>query len=105
MAPVESMPPVPWATAMRASGTWVAPPSPRSWRTASTMRNMPRIPGDRPRGRRRRCWWGAARPPEPAVLDEGTALALGAEAEVLDGEHHGDGEGVVELGHVDVGRA
>src|SRR5947199_40772 len=44
VAPVDSMPPVPWATATRASGTWFTD-SPRSWRTASTMRNMPRIPG------------------------------------------------------------
>src|SRR5580692_8736589 len=43
VAPVESMPPVPCATAMRAPGTWVAWASPRSWRTASTIRNMPRM--------------------------------------------------------------
>src|SRR5205085_6780356 len=55
VAPVDSIPPVPWATAMRASGTWFTD-SPRSWRTASTMRNMPRIPG-----------WQAERPP-PSVF-------------------------------------
>ena len=42
--------------AMRTSGTWVAPASPRSWRTASTIRNMPRMPG-----------WQADSPP-PSVL-------------------------------------
>src|SRR4051794_19116496 len=43
--------PDPWATAMLASSTWRGPHSPRSWRTASTTRNIPYIPGcvyDRP---------------------------------------------------------
>src|SRR5579884_1673253 len=37
--------PEPWATATSAPGTWRGPPSPRSWRTASTIRNIPYIPG------------------------------------------------------------
>src|SRR5207248_2236942 len=55
VAPVESMPPVPWATATRASSTWFTD-WPRSWRTASTIRNMPRMPG-----------WQADSPP-PSVF-------------------------------------
>ena len=38
-----------------------------------------------------------------AALDEAPALALRAEAEVLELDDHGDGEAVVELGDVDVG--
>ena len=104
VAPVESMPPVPWASASFApSHLASAPASPRSWRTASTMRNMPRMPG-----------WQAESPPpsvfvgsgpskrEPSALDERAALALRAEAEVLEREQHGDRERVVELQHVDV---
>src|SRR5690606_35177133 len=42
---VESTPPEPWATATSAPSTCRGPHSPRSWRTASTSRNMPYIPG------------------------------------------------------------
>ena len=44
----------------------------------------------------------AAEADAPA-LDEAPALALRAEAEVLQLRDHGDGEAVVELGDVDVG--
>src|SRR5581483_3637157 len=37
--------PEPWATAISTPLTWRSPHSPRSWRTASTIRNMPYIPG------------------------------------------------------------
>ena len=64
---------------------------------------MPRIPGwqaDRPAA----VGVGGQRPahPQRAVLDEGAALALLAEAEALQGEQDGQGEGVVDLDHVDV---
>ncbi len=38
-----------------------------------------------------------------AVGDEGTTLALGAKAQVFERHHHGDGEGVVDGGVLDVG--
>ena len=60
--------------------------------------------GCRP-GRRRWCWPGSDPPGrQRAVGDERPALALGAEAEVLEGQQDGDGERVVELDDVDVGR-
>ena len=40
-----------------------------------------------------------------AARHERAAFALGAEPPVLDLEQHGDAEAVVELGHIDVGRA
>src|SRR3984957_13709690 len=52
----QNQPPVPLATASRASGTWRGPASPRSCLAASTSRNSPRWPG-----------WSADRPP-PSVL-------------------------------------
>ena len=48
---LDNMPPLPWAMAVRAPCTWRAPPSPRSWRTASITANTPYMPGcthDRP---------------------------------------------------------
>src|SRR5262249_52066675 len=47
---------------------------------------------------------GAVRPGELPVLDEGTALAARAEAEVLEHHEHHAGEVLVELDHVHVGR-
>jgi hypothetical protein len=41
----ESTPPVPLATATRASSTWRGPLSPRSWRVASISVKMPYMPG------------------------------------------------------------
>ena len=41
---------------------------------------------------------------ERAALDEGAALALGAEAEILELAEHDIGEAVVDLGDVDIGR-
>ena len=41
---------------------------------------------------------------EVAVGNEAAALALGAEAQVLELHQHGDGEAVVERGVLDVGR-
>ena len=49
-------PPVPFTHASRASGTWRPAASPRSWTTASTSRNILRIPG-----------WQADSPP-PSVF-------------------------------------
>ena len=43
-------------------------------------------------------------PPQPALLDERAALALRAEAQVLQGHQRHVGEGVVDLGDIDVGR-
>src|SRR5690606_10832677 len=45
VACVDRIPPVPWATASRASGTCRSPHSPRSCRTASTSRRIPNWPG------------------------------------------------------------
>src|SRR5262249_36908049 len=42
---VDSTPPDPWATATSWFSIWRRPASPRSWRTASTSRNIPYIPG------------------------------------------------------------
>ena len=39
------MPPVPWTSAISASGTCAAPRSPRSCFVASMTRKMPRMPG------------------------------------------------------------
>src|SRR5258708_1091485 len=36
--------------------------------------------------------------------DEGATLALLAEAEILELDNHGDGEAVIELGDIDIGR-
>ena len=58
--------------------------------------------GDRPRGRRRRDWWAARPEPEPAVSTNGSALALLAEAKVLERDHHHEREGVVDAAQVDV---
>ena len=41
----DSQPPEPQAKATSASGTWASPASPRSWRTASINKKMPRMPG------------------------------------------------------------
>ena len=49
---------------------------------------------------------GRLPPSSIAPLDgEGAPFALGAEAEVLELQQHGDREAVVELGDVDVGRS
>src|SRR5207344_804508 len=52
----ESQPPEPAASATLQSGTWASPPWPRSCRTASMTKKMPRMPG-----------WFDERPP-PSVL-------------------------------------
>src|SRR6185503_17509473 len=39
---------------------------------------------------------------DPAAFDEAAAFALGAKAEVLELDDHGDGEAIVELGDVDL---
>src|SRR6185436_14940396 len=46
----------------------------------------------------------AARP-DRAALDEGAALALAAEPEVLDLAEDGEGEAIVDLGDIDVSRS
>src|SRR6185369_8126489 len=40
-----STPPNPWASAVRAFSTCRLPHSPRNWRTASTSKKIPNIPG------------------------------------------------------------
>ena len=46
VAAEESIPPVPWTSAISASGTWRAQAkSPRSCRTASMSRKIPYMPG------------------------------------------------------------
>ena len=99
--------PVPCTTACSHDGTGPSGcASPRSWRTASIVRIMPpRMSG----------WLFESPPPsvfsgstpfgdrECAVAHEPSALALGAEPEVLEREENRDGEGVVDRGVVDVG--
>ena len=99
----DSQPPEPAASATSQSGTCASPPWPRSWRTASMIRKMPRMPG----------WHDESPPPSvlsghlPAALevalgDERAALALGHEAEALEQDQAGDREAVVEHQQVDV---
>ena len=66
----ENQPPVPLTHAIFASGTCRSPASPRSCFTASTMRNMPRIPGWQRR--------------QPAAVGVGGQRAADAELAVLD---------------------
>ena len=96
----QNQPPVPLDAGQLGVGHLAsARASPRSCRAASTRRNSPRMPGMAGRqpaavgvgGQR-------AAEPQPAALDERPALALGAEAEVLERDQHHVGEGVVELG-------
>src|SRR5215210_672256 len=42
---LEKTPPFPWTRAMFGFSTWRSPHSPRSWRTASTIRSTPYMPG------------------------------------------------------------
>ena len=101
-------PPVPCASARSQFFTCTAGcASPRSWRTASmTLVMPPRLAG----------WLLHSPPPsvlngslptardQVAVGDEPAALALLAEAEVLELHQHGDREAVVDRGVLDVGR-
>ena len=85
-----------------ASLTWRAPHSPRSCRTASISVKMPNIPGcvyDK-----RRPWCSSGSPARRGALagDEGPAFAVLAEAQASRVSIDGDGEGVVDLGDVDV---
>ena len=103
---VPSEPPVPWARATSQFLTCTAGcASPRSCRTASTtLVRPPRFAG----------WLLQSPPPsvlkgslpvardEVAVGHELAALALGAEAEVLQRDQHGDGEAVVDGRVLDV---
>ena len=102
-APAEKGPTALAHTATSASGTWRSPHSPRSWRTASMQKLAPwRRPtlhappsvltGSVPP---RRVWPSAT---------NGAGLARAAEAERLEPLEGDDGEPVVELGAVDVGR-
>ena len=103
MAPVESMPPVPCASASFASGDLGRA------RLAAELADgfddeehaaHPRMAGREPAAvgvRRQR-----AVERESSVLDERAALPLRAEPEVLERDQHGDRERVVELEHVDV---
>ena len=82
----DSTPPLPWATATSAPSTWrgaaLAPQLARPPRRAGTCRTA--RDGCR-RDRRRSCWSGSAPPgPSTPVGDERAALALRAEAEVLE---------------------
>ena len=103
---LESTPPLPWATATCAPETWRSPHSPRSWRDGLDdgvqavhagvgVRQPAAVGVERETRRPARC--GRTR-------TNGAALALGAEAEVLEEQDRGDREGVVELRDVDVGR-
>ena len=88
MAPVDNMPPVPWATAMRASGHLGGAAFAAQLAHRLDDEEHAPHPGVT---RREAAAVGVGREPaadlEATVLDEGTALTLGAEPEVLDGQH------------------
>ena len=98
--------PEPWATATSAPATWRSSHSPRSWRTASVMQEHA-VHAGVGEGEPAAVGVHGERAPraEAALGGEGAALALGAEAEVLQVQERGDGEAVVAHEHVDVGGA